>query len=531
MVELARGHVETGAAVAAEVYYRMILKDTGPPKSGIERVARGEACMWFARKALYEGRGGTAIDWYMMATQADPLAVDYRVEYIVKGLLPCGMYKTARIEAERCTRIDPTDKNGWRTLGGVEQILGNAEASIAAYDKQLEIAPDDPNAMLDRATIALDTADYAKVRALCYPILQTSPERCGDAMHALAMADYREGFHEAAIKTYQAAIDNKCHDPDLARWNMSLAQHSIGDYLEGWKNHEARGTQKTDPAMALVMNRFQKPRWQGEQGPARIHLHQEMGHGDTIAMVRYIPLLIDKGLDVTVEVNDSLVELLKRSFPQVKVMPKAVDYPGALGIPDFDYHLPMLSLPAVFNTAVSTVPWLGPYLKPDPELVRKYDEILGDNRTGLCWSSGIRTEGLWLPQYGRRKSMHFSDVYQKLGKYCEFVSLQVGPERLDHGNAILDILPPKPAWDDTAALIACLDLVVTVDTSVAHLAGALGKLVYLMMHTEGSWHWMSPRGGAPWNERSPWYPGAEIFRQDKPFEWDGVLKQLRERLE
>ncbi len=544
MIELARSHVEAGGFGAAGVYYRMIMKDTSPPQSGVARVAHGEACVWYAQRSLAEGKIGAAADWYQQALLADPLATDYRVDYVVKVLLPMGALKNARIEAERSTKMAPDNPRAWRTLGGIEHVMGNVAASVAAYDRQLELSPADPIARLDRATIALDTADYDTVRAMVIPVLDGKHR--GDALHCLAMAAYREGRHEDAIGLYDHAIAANCYDPELALWNKSLPLHSIGRYREGWAAHEARGRQKTDPAMALMMKRFTRPMWNGEPAPARLHIHQEMGHGDIIAMARYIPLLIERGYDVRLEVMEPMIELLQRSFPQCRVLPRAVDYPGAMGIPDFDYHIPMLSLPAMFKTDIDSVPWSGPYLKPNPDLVAQYRSKLPERqrKIGLCWSSGIRTDGLWISEYGRRKSMHFDQlrrvihwdkafhqnnemVRTHLGPQptadC-FVSLQVGPERKQNDGSVLDLLPEKPSWDDTAALVECLDMVITVDTSVAHLAGAMGKPVMLLMHTEGSWHWMTKRLD------SPWYPSARLYRQRAIHQWGDVVEAVAAEL-
>jgi tetratricopeptide (TPR) repeat protein len=517
MIELARAHMDNNGVNAAGAYYRMVLKETEPPKSGIEKVARGEACMWFARRAVAHSCFGEATDWYRKATDADPLAVEYRLEYCRKALIPMDMLKNARIEAERATRIDPKSKEAWATLGMMEHALGNAAAAIAAFDRQLELAPDDDIARLDRATIALDTADYKTVRTMVQTV---NGKYYGDALNCLAMCAYREGQHEKAIELYDRAIEHRCQDPELATWNKSLAQHSIGDYENGWQSHEARGRQQTDGAMRLIMNRFARPMWNNEPPPARLHLHQEMGFGDAIAMLRYVPLLIERGYQVCIEVNESLVSLVQRSFPQANVVAKAADYPGAIGIPPFDYHVPMLSLPAIFGTTIDTVPWSGPYLKSEMRYVRG-----SQLRVGLCWSSGIRRgEHIWLEEYGKRKSINnFAEIRPILHSIdAEFVSLH-----LSGGDELLiDVLDNTSTWDDTAALMASLDLVITVDTSVAHLAGAMGKPTWIMMHTEGSWHWMAERPGAMWNERSPWYPSARLFRQKKPHEWGEVIEQV-----
>jgi tetratricopeptide (TPR) repeat protein len=534
MVEAARSLIKnngTQGALCADILYRIILRETTPPTTGNARIAHGEACVWNAHKALSRGKLGEAADWYLEAVHADPYATDYRIELCVKAFVPMGMLKEARIEAERATKIDPTYPPAWRTLGGIEHKLSNVEEAVFAYDKQIELDPDNPNAALDRSTIALDTADYATVRRLCKPLLDT--DRRPDALHCLAMAAYREAKHEEAIEIYDQAIAAKCFDVPLARWNKALALHSIGRYREGWLEHENRGDQSTDGAMALMMRRFSAPIWKKQPPPASIHLHQEMGAGDALAMVRYAPILAEQGYDVRLEVNPDMVSLMARSFPNVKVMAKAKDYPAALGIPVFDYHIPMLSLPYLMETDVDTVPWNGPYLKPDPELVAKYRSQVPSGAVGLCWSSGIRQEGLWLKTYGLRKSIPFGTLMPIIDNTdVPLVSLQVGPERNDLYPPVIDLLPKKPNWDDTAALIECLDLVITVDTAVAHLAGAMGKPVWLMMQQDGaSWHWMCERPGAAWNERSPWYPSVQIFRQKTVGDWTDVVHGIAQRLD
>ena len=543
MVELARAHVEAGGLRAAEVYYRMILKDTTPPTSGWERLANGEACRFYAARALADGRHGSAADWYQRAVFADPAAIDYRIEYVVRVMLPLGMFKNAKIEATRATKIDPLNVDAWRALAIACAAIGDEEESAAAYDRQLELDPKNPLARIDRSTLAINVGDYETARRMAEPVLET--DKRGEALHTLALIAYRESRHEDAIELCREAIEAGTQDPEAVRWNMSLALHAIGRYAEGWEMAEARGRQRADEPMRLVMNRFVPATMTREDldKPCRLHVHQEMGNGDAIAMARYLTPLVELGHDVRLETIDSMVDLLAGSFPQVKVMPRAVDYPSALGIPMFDRHVPTLSLPYLFGTTVASVPWRGPYVRPDPILADRYRARLkptSGRRVGLAWSSGIRQTGLWISRYGKKKSMHFAELLpllrteRHIGRQINsFVSLQVGPEREQHEGRIADLLPAKPIWSDTAALIANLDLVVTVDTAVAHLAGAMGKPVWIMMQKDGStWHFMCERPGAPWNERSPWYPSAKIFRQREfgTSRWDDVVADVAAEL-
>jgi hypothetical protein len=320
---------------------------------------------------------------------------------------------------------------------------------------------------------------------------------------------------------------------------------SIGRWPEAWAERAWRAKSKSQ-TIAFPMKRFTEvPVWDGRSGSGHIHVHAEAGAGDSIAMVRYLPQIAQMGLNVTYESQTDLVELVRRSMLEIEVVPKALDFPGALGLKTPDYHIPIGHLQHAFRTTLETT-WFGPNLRPDPELVERYGEKLaeryGENclpRVGLCWSSGIRLDdSAWLAEYGRRKSMHFDKLRPILVKPMNFISLQIGPEReqlKDDVWLVADILPEKPTWDDTAALIECHDLVITVDTSIAHLAGAMGKPVWVMAQRDASsWHFMCWRPGAPWNERRPWYPSARIFRQhefNRPHYRNDVIRDVKRALQ
>lgn len=534
MVVRARKYFEADKGINASSLYRLIMRLASDLRTGVACIAYGEACLFFARAALASHKHGTALDWYRKALAVDPRAVDYRLELATKVMRPLGFQAAGRHEALLATKIEPNNKHAWRILGGFEHDMSSLQEAKFAYDKELELDPNDPEALLDRMSIALDEPDYDTATKLAEKVMSLG--RKGEAYHSLAFIAYREGRHEESIELYDKALAEGVSQEATLHWNKSLALHSIGRYREGWIEHEWRLYERTQKALYVPLIRFNKPLWKNEPPPSKIHIHMEAGAGDNIVCARYLKLMIDKGYEVRYETYGDMVGLMQRSFPDVKVVTQAPDYPGAIGIDEFDYHQPIGGLPHVFETDIDTVPWFGPYIKPDPELVEKYRQKLNGQRIGICWSAGNRDGlGLWIAQYANRKSVGFKNLEPllKLG-HGLFTSLQVGPDRSQNKGTISDLLPIEPDWDDTAALIANLDLVITVDTAVMHLAGAMGKPVWVMAQKDGSsWHLMCERPGASWNTTSPWYPTLRLFRQhrfNEPHFWDEVVHDVSEVL-
>jgi hypothetical protein len=487
------------------------------------------------------------MDWYRKAIQVNPCAWGDRLEYATKVLRPQRQFGEAQREAQIVTRTNPEVVEGWRILGGFEHDLGNMQAAKDAYSEAVRLAPEDELATFDLISILLDEPDYPEAERLALKMIDRGGKYHGLGYECLGFIAYRQGKHEESVEHYDMALALGVPQEATCHWNKSLALHALGRYREGWKEHEWRVGDRTQAALYMPMLRFNRPVWKGERAVdvsgrtknVRIHVHAEAGAGDNLCCARYLKLLVDRGYDVRFEAYADMVTLMQRSFPEVKVTPQALDYPGAIGVQEFDYHAPIGMLPHVCGTEIDTVPWSGPYIVPDQALVETYRGRMRDvgigsrKKVGLCWSAGIR-EGLWITKYGRRKSMHFNDLGQifrtkpKSGaRGYELVSLQVGPERDQNPGAAIDLLPNKPTWDDTAALVANLDLVITVDTSIVHLAGAMGKPTWLMNTAEpGSWHWMAERPGSPWNERSPWYPSVRIFRQRKVGQWAELVERV-----
>jgi len=548
LIDRARAHVEAGERLQADRLYRMVMTLTPPPwigkGSGVSRIARGEACANFARNAHKMKQYGVASDWFGMALAADPLAVDYHCE-LARSFVGLGSMKAARRQAEIATEVEPENPVTWATLGGVASDMLDISETLEAYDRQVQAAamgqPFDPKAMSDayinRASIAVDIKDYVTAIKMCRYILELGV-RIGDAWGILAMIEYRLSNHERAIEFFDKALANDCRNQPLTHWNKSLPLQSIGRLRESWKEHVWREFEPNIPNFYVPYHRFTKPKWEGQTGPGVVHVHTEAGHGDNIAMLRYLPMIQERGLTVHYEADPKLLSLVERNFPKVVCMPRAVDYPGCIGIKPFDWHHPIGDLPHVFDTDIDSIPWRGPYLRADPFTVKRMDSRFpaGRRRIGLCWSSGIRRHAsIWMTTYGSMKSMPLKELVPLFDDYEDvFVSLQVGDGRdeIDHRiHPILDVLSDDPTWDETAAVIANLDLVITVDTGVAHLAGAMGVPTWVVMQKDGaSWHFMCEREGAFWNMLSPWYPSVRIFRQGDGT-WRSAVERVREALE
>lgn len=515
MVGHARKCLEEGKWPQAYKLYRAVMARTPPPWNGVQRVMHGEACAFFARLALQYERWGTAHDWYRRAIEADPMATDYRLELINKIMSPMGMAQGAKIEAEKATLLAPDDPYTWRSLGLAESRLNDIPKSLVAHAKQIDLSDRSVVALLDYASTLIDVERYGEAEELCLEAIDRDEDKLrGDVYHCWAMIRARLGAHEEAIEMYEKAIALGCSDEPLLRFHLSLSQHSIGRYREGWKNLAYRSRNRTDPALYVPMRRFTKPLFAWQPAPAVVHVHAEAGAGDNICMMRYLYRIGERGYTVRYESQDALFDLMRDNLSScgVEVVPTAKDYPGALGLREFDYHLPLGELPHLFNTDIDTVPWPGPYIVANPAKAAAYAKMKG--RIGIAWSAGVREEGVWLKRYGQLKSLSFDLIRPIIDiDPSMFVSLQVGPPRAEHGGLIEDVLPDEPTWSDTAALLANLDLVITPDTGLAHLAGAMGRPTWLMMHAHNQgWHFMTARPGAMWNEQSPWYPTLRVFR-------------------
>jgi len=340
------------------------------------------------------------------------------------------------------------------------------------------------------------------------------------AQNSLGNALLQLGQMDEAFDAYRRALALQPDFPE-AIWNLSMVLLTTGRLKEGWPYYEARRTART----VARLQSFPQPEWTGEPLPGgTILLHAEQGYGDTLQFVRYAPMVHERsGARVLLQCPRSLHRLLRGRL--------AIEHflGGGDTLPTFDVHCPVLSLPGIFETSLDTIPNQVPYLLPDPADVSAWRERLarepGRLKVGFSWSgnpdhANDRNRSLPLAAFG--SLARSGDV--------TFVSLQKGQGAAQAGAPppgmrLLDWASELNDFADTAALVANLDLVISVDTAVVHLCGATGRPVWVLLPTPADWRWMMHRAD------SPWYPTARLFRQPTRGDWAGCLKQLAREFE
>jgi hypothetical protein len=331
-----------------------------------------------------------------------------------------------------------------------------------------------------------------------------------------------------SLQNYDKAI---AINPQYANafWNKSLLRLLNGEYEQGWKLYEWRWKVK-----GLKFARsLDGPLWLGQESLTNktIFVYAEQGLGDTIQFVRYLKPLKELGAQVIFEVQAPLLNTFF-DYEGVSTI-KAGD-----NIPQYDFQCPLLSLPLAFNTTLETIPNSHPYIRADPHQVAHWKaklDLKTKLRIGLVWSGGFRPNQpeVWAINKRRNIALEYFKAFKDID--ADFYSLQKGIEAEAElvnlvnsnwgGPRIIDHTKDLQDFSDTAALIANLDLVVSVDTSTAHMAGALGKPVWILNKFDNCWRWLIHR------QDSPWYPSARLFRQEAPGDWESVITQVHTELQ
>jgi hypothetical protein len=309
--------------------------------------------------------------------------------------------------------------------------------------------------------------------------------------------------------------------PDDAdfHWNAAIAYLMTGRFDEGWREHEWRWQAQASRAKHLLVNDDRQ--WTGEEDLSgkTVLLFAEQGFGDSFQMLRYVPIVAERAKRVLLHLPVGLHGLALTS----NLAPGVTSLPPGEKLPEFDLYSPLMSLPLAFRSDEETIPRAIPYLKADPAKAatwrRRLEAANGRLTVGFVWSGSATHAN------DANRSMTLANLRDRLPSNAFLVSLQ--KQVRDADRSILDSWQEMHDWggdledfDDTAALIESLDLVVSVDTSVAHLAGALGRPLWVMLPHSPDWRWMLER------DDSPWYPTARLYRQESPGDWAGVIDGL-----
>jgi tetratricopeptide (TPR) repeat protein len=435
------------------------------------------------------------------------------------ALLALGRFSESLSAFDRALALDPGLSEVHCNRASVLLDLGCPEEALASAEAALVRAPDHPDALSNRASALERLGRSLEALACTRQVLARQPQHWAATLNQ-AISLQSLGRYNEALAAFDLAVGFSPAAPE-ARAYRGLLRLLLGQWKEGWIDAEARlGL----PALAPGLRPLDARRWEGQAlDGARILLHADQGLGDTIFFSRWIPLVTERGGRVVFEVQDPLLPLFRRMGGVAELRARGDCAPAT------DFHCPLGSLPRVFGTTLDSIPRFVPYVWPPKAALARWEERLRlpGRRVGLVWAGN--------PANGndRRRSM-LLDAFLPLLDLpgITFVALQK-----DLGEREQALLAKYPGvvvagpgfqdFGDTAAAISQLDLVISVDTSVAHLTGALGRPLWILLPHQPDWRWLLHR------EDTPWYPSARLFRQTRPGEWGDpiarVVRALRTR--
>ncbi len=496
---------------------------------------------------LEEAEGAAARAVALQPNQPEPHLIHGRI------LELRGQFDQAVAALRRVLALDPKSAEGWLYLGGcmmrlerfpdaidafshalavrpnwdgalnnlglVYKHLGQLDMALECLDRAVAHAPDYAKAHHNRSTVLMALGRLDEAKQACERALALTPLD-GDTVCALGCCLELMGQYDQAEAHYLRAL-TLIPDNVQARLNLAYVQLLRGDLGNGWQNHEYR---RRDPAQVLakVEQSCPQPIWQGQDLTGRtVLLRTEQGAGDAFQFVRFAPHLAKRGAKVVVECDKALAAILAT----------ATDVHGVVAggelLPPFDYHVAMMSMPAVLGFSQASDHMMPiPYLRADAALAADWADRLASTgpglRVGLVWSGN--------PRHVRdaTRSMPADVLLPPLAALpgVRLFSLQKSPRPTDAqvlaglGETVTDLDRNLTDYSQTAAVLTQLDLVITVDTSVAHLAGALGCAVWLLLPFVPDWRWMLGRS------QTEWYPKMRLFRQDHPGQWGTVMDQV-----
>ncbi len=471
-----------------------------------------------------------------------------------------GRWQESVMSLTQALALDSGIALGWNNLGVALKQLKQLDAALQCFDRAIDLQSDLASAHSNRGVVLRDLLRFEESVASHKRAISVQPDQTA-AWNNLGLALKEKGAMNEALSAFEhaLALDSanpwawcnrgvtlqsmhrsqealECYEqalalrPDMADldWNRSHALLSLGRLEEGWSLFESRWKAQ-GPGMTLRYPPASQ--WQGEDLAAKTLLvWHEQGLGDTLQFCRYVPLLARLGARVVLEVPASLRRLLA-CLPGVdQTLTRGESVPG------FDWHCPMMSLPGRFTAHRHEFAWEVAYLSAHPADAQKWSERLGKpsgRRIGLVWSGGFRPDQPELHATNQRRNLPFESLAPLIELDYEFFSLQKGEHaEREYAQSPLNLRQRVMDWSaelsdfaETAALIENLDLIISVDTSTAHLAAAMGKPVWLLNRRDSCWRWRLS------DQSTPWYPSLRLFNQSRPGDWGAVIEEVRMELD
>jgi Flp pilus assembly protein TadD len=507
------------------------------------------------------GRDAQALACFNRAVQMQP---DFAPAHLNQGvsLQRLGRWQESVMSLSQALALDPGSSAPWNALGVAMRQLRQPAEAAQCFEKAVSLAPDFAVAHTNLGAVLrelhrLDEAVDSHRKALA---LQSQSSQAWNNL-ALALRDlgrldeamdcFRQsislhphaasvwsnlgvtlgmaGRLEEAAQCHEEAVALQPGDPDL-QWNRAQGLLALGRFSEGWPAFESRW-QSVFTGMRLPFPRERQWRGQVPLEGLTLLVHHEQGLGDSLQFCRYVQRLTAAGAKVIVQVPRPLRRLLEGSMGVSHIIDRGDP------TPQYDWHCPMMSLPGCFETDLAGLSSCVPYLRAAPSESKAWAERLGPAvrpRVGLVWSGGLRPDQPELRATNERRNISFRQLARIQRPDVDFFSLQKGDAAIEEMlrerptcwsvDNLHDFTSQLDDFADTAALIDNLDLVVTVDTSTAHLAGAMGKPVWILNRFDMCWRWrLDPL-------RSAWYPTARLFNQSTPGDWQGLLDRLTDAL-
>lgn len=534
----------------------IIFTDTGSPGVAVDLASRAAQlapdyfAVWLTlgNACQVTGQLERAVDAFLKAASLQPDVAEVH-NNLASALVTLGHYTEAAGAAARALKIDPNLAEAHNNLGNALAGMGEIKQAIETYRKAVRLRPDFTDAIYNLGGAYMDDGRLEQAIVCYQTAIAREPERAAihynlgnaqmavghlepaiasyraalrieprylDALNNLGGAQQASGDLDGAAATFRQALAIEPENAEL-HWNLSLALLAKGDYAEGWREYEWRWRHA---GFTSPRRKFAQPEWDGGELNGRtILVHAEQGFGDTLQFVRYLPQLAARGGTVILECRKPLVRLLAQAPGVSRIV--------AMGeaLPDFDLHCPLLSLPHRFATTLETVPTATPYLTVPAG-------VEADPR--IAAAKGLKIGFAWAGSATNRNEINrgapvdlFAPLFDLSG--LDFFSLQADERAqalapLVEDGKVVDLGPALTDFAVTAACVAALDLVVTVDTAIAHLAGALGKPAIVLLSYAPGFLWMRDR------DATPWYPTLKLLRQPKWGDWSAVFKRLEAQL-